>query len=79
VTLDAMHARQETVRSLVEDCRAADYLVAAIKGNQETILDDLKDNDWTSEPHDKGHGRIERRRCDAVDLAEPELDGYCDL
>ncbi len=84
VTLDAMHAQQETARSLVEDCRA-DYLVTAIKGNQETILEDLKDIDWTSEPHDscetldKEHGRIERRRCDAVDLAAPEWDGYCDL
>ncbi len=82
--LEAMRAQQETARSLVEDCRA-DYLVTAIKGNQETILEDLKDIDWTSEPHDScetldnEHGRIERRRCDSVDLAAPEWDGYCDL
>ena len=63
---------------------APDYLVTAIKGNQETILEDLKDIDRTSEPHDscetldKEHGRIERRRCDAVDLAAPEWDGCCD-
>ena len=64
---------------------APDCLLTAIKGNQDTILDDLKGIDWESEPHDsretlgKEHGRIERRRCDAVDLAAPEWDGYCDL
>ena len=40
VTLEVMHAQEESARSLVEDCRA-DYLVTAIKGNQETILEDL--------------------------------------
>ena len=82
--LDAMRARQETARSPVEDCRAATNLVTAINGNQDATPEDLKGIDWTSEPHDsckphdKGHGRIERR-CDAVDLAAPEWNGCCDL
>jgi len=62
-----------------------DYLVTAIKGNEEIILEDLKDIDRTSEPHDscepldKEHGRIERRRCDADDLTAAEWDGCRDL
>ncbi len=41
VTLDALHAQQETARALVEDC-GADCVVTAVKDSQETMLDDLR-------------------------------------
>ncbi|MDE2753730.1 MAG: ISAs1 family transposase [Gemmatimonadota bacterium] len=81
VTMDAMHAQHETARSLLG--RRADYVVTAVKDNQETIHDDLKAIDFTGAPWhetvDKGHGRLERRRCDAVDLTGAEWDGYAAL
>ena len=59
-------ARQhETARCLLG--RRADYVISAIKDNQETILEeaiDFSDAPW-HETVDKGHGRIERRRCAA--------------
>ena len=71
VTLDAMHAQHETARCLLG--RRADYVLSAVKDNQETILDDLKAIDFSDAPWhetlDKGHGRIERRRCTVVDLS----------
>ena len=82
VTLDAMHAQQETARFLLETC-GADYVITAIKDNQPTILEDLKEIDWSEarqhETFDKGHGRIERRRCAVIDVSGPEWDGYVDL
>ena len=64
VTVDAMHAQHETARCLLG--RRADYVISAIKDNQETILEDLKAIDFSDAPWhetvDKGHGRIERRR-----------------
>ena len=70
VTLDAMHAPHETARCLLE--RHADYVLSAVKDNQATLLDDLKAIDFSDAPWhetvDKGHGRIERRRCAVVDL-----------
>ena len=81
VTMDAMHAQQETARCLLG--RRADYVVSAIKDNQETILEDLKAIDFSDAPWhetvDKGHGRIERRRCAVVDLSGAEWDGYANL
>ena len=79
VTLDAMHAQRETARALVEDC-GADYLVTAVKDNQETMLDDLRAIDWSAARHadggwEKGHGRLEWRRCAALDIGGPEWDG----
>ena len=78
VTVDAMHAQHETARCLLG--RRADYVISAIKDNQETILEDLKAIDFSDAPWhetvDKGHGRIERRRCAAVDLSGAEWDGY---
>ena len=71
VTVDAMHAQHETARCLLG--RRADYVISAIKDNQETILEDLKAIDFSDAPWhetvDKGHGRIERCRCAAVDLS----------
>ncbi len=81
VTIDAMHAQHETARCLLE--RRADYVVSAVKGNQQTILEDLKAIDFSDAPWhetvDKGHGRIERRRCAVVDLCAAEWDGYAHL
>ena len=81
VTVDAMHAQHDTARCLLKG--HADYVVSAVKDNQETILDDLRAIDWSDAPWhetvDKGHGRIERRRCTAVDLTGDAWDGYADL
>ena len=81
VTIDAMHAQHETARCLLG--RRADYVISAIKDNQETILEDLKAIDFSDatwhETVDKGHGRIERRRCTVVDLTAAEWDGYANL
>ena len=81
VTVDAMHAQHETTRCLLG--RRADYVISAIKDNQETILEDLKAIDFSDAPWhetlDKGHGRIERRRCAVVDLSGAEWDGYANL
>ena len=81
VTMDAMHAQHETARCLLG--RRADYVLSAIKDNQETILEDLKAIDFSDAPWhktvDKGHGRIERRRCAVVDLSAAEWDGCAAL
>ena len=81
VTMDAMHAQHETARCLLG--RRADYVVTALKQNQETILDDLKAIDFDDAPlHEtveKGHGRFERRQCAVVDLSGAEWDGYAAL
>ena len=81
VTLDAMHAQHETVRGLLG--RRADYVLSAVKDNQETILEDLKAIDFGDAPWhetvDKGHGRIERRRCAVVDLSGTEWHGFAAL
>ena len=79
VTLDAMHARQETARALVE--HGADYVVTAVKDNQETMLDDLRAIDWRGARRadggwEKAHGRLERRRCALLDIGGPEWDGH---
>ena len=83
VTLDAMHVQQETARSLLEDC-AADYVTSSVKNNQPTIHDDLKAIDWSTaacfdQPAEKGHGRIENRRCLALDISGSKWDNYCQL
>ena len=82
VTADALHACRETARLLVGDC-GADYLVT-VKGNQPGLLADLEALDWESaersaETSGRAHGRDEWRRCVAIDLSGPELDGVCRL
>ena len=81
VTMDAMHAQHETARCLLG--RRADYVMSAVKDNQEMIFEDLKAIDFSDalwhETVDKGHGRIERRRCAVVDLSAAEGDGYANL
>ena len=77
VTIDAMGCQKEIARKIVD--RGADYLLA-VKENQGQLYQDVRDlfeaGDGTgldSLPHDyattlnKGHGRIERRECWAID------------
>ena len=83
VTVDAMHAQHETARCLTEDCEAH-YVVTGVKDNQPTIRDDLAAIDWraarwSGDAINKGHGRIETRRCAVLDLTTPKWRGRCDL
>ena len=83
VTLDAIHAQHDTARCLVQDCKAH-YAITAVKGNQPGIHEDLADIDWSqarwsADALDKAHGRLETRRCAAVDLTPAKWDGQCDL
>lgn len=72
VTLDAMGCQKNIAKEICE--ADADY-VLALKGNHETVheevasfLQDARQKDWKKVPHDfletveKGHGRIETRR-----------------
>ena len=34
---------------------------------------------WSKDNVNKGHGRLETRRCAALDITAPKWDGYCDL
>lgn len=67
VTFDAMHTQRDTSRRIVEK---KGHYVMTVKGNQKTLLEDVKlaldhaatfDDDV--EQMEKAHGRIERRRC----------------
>ena len=86
VTLDALHVQCETARSLVED-HNADYDLTAVKGNQPELREDLRAIDWHTPECaaleyaevDKGHGRIETRRCRAVGLTGEEWNEHCRL
>jgi predicted transposase YbfD/YdcC len=70
VTLDAMGCQKETVRTIVE--KGADYVVS-LKENQPLLHEDAKrlfedllknkTSDDFFEDTDKGHGRVEVRRC----------------
>ena len=81
VTADAMHTQVETTQLILD--RGADYLMV-VKGNQKTILDDLKAIDWDdktvgkSETVEKMHGRIDTRRCRVIEL-DKTWDGYVEL
>ena len=79
VTVDAMHAQHETARCLTEDCEAH-YVVTGVKDNQPTIRDDLAAIDWraarwSGDAIEKGHGRIETRRCAVLDPTTPKWRG----
>jgi predicted transposase YbfD/YdcC len=73
VTIDAMGCQKEIVKQIVE--KQADYVIS-LKGNQGTLHTDVKQYlDWAErigfkaiefdyyERVEKGHGRIEERRC----------------
>ena len=77
VTIDAMGCQKEIARTIVD--RGADYLLA-VKENQGLLYQDVRDLFEAGDgpglaglPHDyattlnKGHGRIERRECWAID------------
>jgi len=75
VTLDALGCQKEIARKIVE--KGGDYLLC-VKGNQPGLYEDLQGffhdcGDWKGIEHDyfesleKGHGRIEQRRCWAVE------------
>jgi predicted transposase YbfD/YdcC len=76
VTLDAMGCQKEIASSIIE--QEADYILA-VKGNQEFLLDDIKEafaQSKITESDTKinmGHGRIERRSCRIVQ----DIDWVC--
>ena len=75
VTLDALHSCRKTAAHILE--QGADYLIT-VKGNRKTLVQDIKDLDWSSaaeyETVDKDHGRINTRRCRVITLDCPEVD-----
>ena len=86
VTIDAMGCQKEIAKTIVE--KDADYILA-LKRNQPQLYDDAEEmfeqsrrSGFTDlgyhfcETVEKGHGRIEKRRCWAV--SEPEHLGYMD-
>lgn len=77
VTIDAMGCQTEIVKEIVE--KEADYVIS-LKGNQGTLHQEVKDYlDWGErqnfkgiavdyhETLEKGHGRIEQRKCWATE------------
>lgn len=87
VTIDAMGCQKEIVAKIVE--KKADYVIS-LKGNQGNLHADIKDYlDWAErikfkeiefdyyETLEKGHGRIEMRRCwvtEEIDWLEKRED-----
>jgi predicted transposase YbfD/YdcC len=84
VTIDAMGTQTDIAEQIVK--QGGDYLLA-IKGNHKTMLQDLDDLfagcdevGFVDVPHDraetvnKGHGRIEIRRCQT--LSDPQYRAY---
>ena len=74
VTLDAMHAQQETARFLVEDKGAA-YVFTAVKDNQPGLFAKLDALPWRDVPvghvmTGRGHGRRERRTIQVLPAPE---------
>lgn len=77
VTIDAMGCQEEIAKQIIK--KEADY-VLAVKGNQGYLYEDIKQFFDTSyqnnflnvmhdfyDEHDKGHGRIEHRKCWVID------------
>ena len=81
VTADAMHVQVETARLVIGP--GGDYLLT-VKNNQPDLLHDLRAIDWSRaapgecETVDRGHGRIDIRRCRVVELDET-FAGYARL
>ena len=75
ITMDAMGCQRKIAQQIID--KGGDYLLA-LKGNQRDLyeevklffsqLNDFKGDTW--EAYDKGHGRIERRCCYALDDIE---------
>ena len=70
VTIDAMGTQKDIAKKIVD--AGADYILA-VKGNQETLLEDVEVMCDYERPAaeatdvDKGHGRIEVRQCQAFE------------
>lgn len=79
LTMDALHSCPETARLVLD--LGADYAMP-LKENRKTLLEDVKLLDWDSAAEfatfEKGHGRIETRRCRAVPL-DGAPDGLASL
>lgn len=60
-----------------------DYLVTAVKANQPTILNPLRDWECSTGPQvetvEKSHRQIERRRYSDLDLSDAQWDDYAQL
>ncbi len=82
VTGDALHAQQKTARCVLDECQA-EYLITAIKGNQPTILADLRSMDFSDcplvETSDRKHGRIEHRSYQVKDISAAVWDDSAQL
>ncbi len=81
VTVDALHCQQKMARYL-QQCQAH-YLVTAVKDNQPTMAQQLREMDFSDcpmiETRDKLHGRSERRRYWVQDLSGSQWDGKVNL
>ncbi len=82
VTMDAMHVQQETAQCIQE--AGANYVMTAVKKNQKALQEDIAAIDWSKARHfegewEKGHGRLEKRDCAAIDITDEEWNGFCDL
>ena len=72
ITIDAMGCQREICQKIIE--KNADYVIS-LKGNQGTLHKDIKayfsnealpiTHEW--EEIDKGHGRLEQRKCKTID------------
>lgn len=81
VTIDAMGTQKDIAKKVID--KNADY-VLALKGNQSYLKQDVESlckrskPDWENELVEKGHGRIESRRCEVykqLDLLE-DVDNW---
>ena len=69
ITIDAMGTQKKIAETIIE--KKADYILA-LKGNQGYLKEDVQNTflrqqpDSTNETVEKGHGRIETRKCEVI-------------
>ena len=69
ITIDAMGTPKKIAETIIE--KKADYILA-LKGNQGYLKEDVQNTflrqqpDFTDETVEKGHGRIETRKCEVI-------------
>ena len=69
ITIDAMGTQKKIAETIID--KQADYILA-LKGNQGYLKEDVKNTfrrqqpDSTDETVEKGHGRIETRKCEVI-------------
>lgn len=74
ITIDAMGAQAAIAEKIVDG--GADYILA-VKGNHRDLLDQIKGRFDRQRPCDsdlqldKGHGRLETRKCDVIGRLDP--------